>query len=819
VRAVPRRGLVLLAIVALQAALLPLAVAGADEHLEVDTIVDGLRNPRHMAIADGRLFVAEAGVGGDQCFEPDPEDPDFVMCYGTSSRVSAIDLDTDDHEVVLANLPSLAGDEGPDEPFGWFAVGAHDVALSAPDAGVVIMGLGAPPEARDLVIDEVGAGASNLATLLRADFAAGTFAVAADLADYEQQHNPDGGDPEEHGIDTNPYAVLLDGGAAIAVDAGGNSLLRVPLQAGQTPTDAIETVAVFPPNPQPFPPFIPAPRGLLLPGDPVPTSVAHDTDNDAYLVGELPGFPFQPGAARVWSVDDDGVEVEPDFHADGFATIIDLTLGPDGHLYVLEISNEGLLAAEMTGSFRGALVRYDAEDGRREVLLADPLFAPGGLVFDDDGTLYISNCGVCGDDEADGPTGEILRVTGVADAEPIAYTAPTAAATEENQPVEIDVLADASDSLAIREVVDRGAGAVLADGAITYQPSAHFSGEDRIKYQACSEDACVIGEAVISVAELPTGRYDGANRIETAIRISRGHFPAGADAVVIARSDEYPDALAGGVLAAAAEAPVLLTRGDQLHPAVIAELGRLQPSTAYILGGSAAISEAVAGAVESETPVQETVRVSGENRFATAVAIRAELAELTGEAASAVYVAEGQHPDELRGWPDALAVSYLAGHEAKPILLVRHGEVPPATAAALEDGVAAATVVGGEAAVSAAVFAAIDGVVDDVDRVSGANRYETSTAIAELAIAAGLDPNVLYLATGRNWPDALAAGPSVALDGSVLLLVDPVDLDRSAAVRAYLAEHEPFDDIDLLGGRAAISDAVEQAIRAEVAGD
>lgn len=820
------RGFMLLVAMALLATMLPLGIASADEHgIEHEIVVDGLRNPRQMDIAAGHLYVAEAGIGGQDdsdCFATEPEEPDSQICYGHTSRVTRVNLADDTDEVVLDELPSLAGPGSDEEPAGWFAVGAHDVSLRAPDDGVVIMGLGAPPEFRQVVVDETGEPrAGELGTLRHANFATDTHEPAADLAAYEQAENPDGGDPEELGIDTNPYSVLLDGDDAVVADAGGNSLLRVPVDAmgGETDTADIETIAVFPRNPQPFPRFIPEgpPPGFMFPGDSVPTSIFQDDEGD-YLVGELPGFPFQPGAARVWSVDGDGTEVDPDFYADGFATIIDLAIGPDGHLYVLEIANLGLIAAEFEGEFRGGLVRYHAETGRREVLLTDPLFAPGGMAFDEDGTLYIANCSVCGD-TADAPemTGHILRLTGVEDAEPLAFTEPVDAETDENQPVEIDVLDNDSEGLEIVAVVDQGNGATLVN-TITYQPRAHFSGEDRIKYQACNDEACVIGEAGITVNPLATGRYNGSTRIETAVRVSRGHFPAGANHVIIARSDRYPDALTGGVLAAAVNAPVLLTPSDQLHPAVIEEINRLAPATAYILGGNAAIAETVEDAVVAQTSVQQTIRVSGANRFATAAEVRDEVAEVTGVAATEVYVAEGQHENEARGWPDVLSVSYLAGNQLRPILLVTRDLLHPDTEASLREGVAAATIVGGDVAVSNEVAAQIDEIVDDVDRVFGTTRYETSYAIAELAVAAGMDPDFLYLATGRNWPDALAAGPAVALDGSVLLLVDSESLDNSPPVRTYLREHRPFADIDLLGGVGAISTAVEQQVSQEAVG-
>lgn len=91
------------------------------------------------------------------------------------------------------------------------------------------------------------------------------------------------------------------------------------------------------------------------------------------------------------------------------------------------------------------------------------------------------------------------------------------------------------------------------------------------------------------------------------------------------------------------------------------------------------------------------------------------------------------------------------------------------------------------------------------------------------AVSAGLNGSTLWLATGRNWPDALTAGPAVAALGDRFLLVDGQDLNGSPAVRDALTAHRgDIDHVRLVGGRHAISDAVaadvEQLLQAAPAG-
>jgi hypothetical protein len=70
----------------------------------------------------------------------------------------------------------------------------------------------------------------------------------------------------------------------------------------------------------------------------------------------------------------------------------------------------------------------------------------------------------------------------------------------------------------------------------------------------------------------------------------------------------------------------------------------------------------------------------------------------------------------------------------------------------------------------------------------------------------------VWIATGRAFPDALAAGPAVARLGHSLLLVDGADLDGSPATRDVLAG-APVQRVRLLGGSAAISPRVERQVR------
>jgi len=92
-------------------------------------------------------------------------------------------------------------------------------------------------------------------------------------------------------------------------------------------------------------------------------------------------------------------------------------------------------------------------------------------------------------------------------------------------------------------------------------------------------------ENVISIA--------GSNRYETSALLAAYAHPNGASSVFVATGTAYPDALTAGVVAGAKHAPIVLVRPGAIPDSVSVELLDLDPEYVTILGGSAAVSDAV----------------------------------------------------------------------------------------------------------------------------------------------------------------------------------------------------------------------------------
>ncbi|MBK9179733.1 MAG: cell wall-binding repeat-containing protein [Acidimicrobiales bacterium] len=93
-----------------------------------------------------------------------------------------------------------------------------------------------------------------------------------------------------------------------------------------------------------------------------------------------------------------------------------------------------------------------------------------------------------------------------------------------------------------------------------------------------------------------------------------------------------------------------------------------------------------------------------------------------------------------------------------------------------------------------------------VSRISGPDRYSTAASISAFLFDPGASrPSAVYVATGENYADAIAAGPAAANDRVPLLLVTKNSVPQ--ATREALASLRP-QEIRALGGTAAIADSV-----------
>ena len=346
----------------------PLAPA---PRLEVTVVATGLHNPRGLNFApNGDLYVAEAGANGTPTDLCGLMGDGSVKCAAFTGSIARIDLDSGVLTRVLTGLPSLIPEAGP--AIG--ASGPQDVVFHGMGNAYFSIGLGGDPTLRE---DYFGEFAGNYARIARFN-PSGKYSLQQDLGDYEAANNPDGFVP-----DSNPYGLFAQPGGLLVADAGGNDLLKISANG------TISTLAVFPRvnRPPGVPPPVPSVQA-------VPTSVTQCPNGNLY-VGQLTGGPFTVGIASVYRVPQGGGT--PVVAYTGFTNIIDITCGPDGSLYVLEIARNALFDNIGDG---GRLVRIAPDGTQTDVFSGPSFFAPGGVAVGPDGALYVTVASILPDDGA-----------------------------------------------------------------------------------------------------------------------------------------------------------------------------------------------------------------------------------------------------------------------------------------------------------------------------------------------------------------------------------------------------------------------------------
>jgi hypothetical protein len=335
----------------------------------------GFEGPRGLAFGpDGSLYVAEAGLGGKnstvgQC----PQVPGIgPYTGGMTARISKVDTNKK-VSVVVSGLPS--------------SVDAMGDVLGVADL-VFLNG--------DLYADLAGGGCSHgnpdfPNQILRINLKNGKWTSIANLSQALLQFPAKFTSPDDYEPDGTWYGMVSQSGSLYTVEPNHGQVFSV------TPGGKVSQVI-----------DISASQGHI-----VPTSLVFD--QGTLYVGNLNLFPIDPQWAKVMTIAK-GVLVPnplPGFAGPidsffnwnvvsskaGFTTITSMKTGPDGLLYVLELSD----FAGFPTPGMGKVVRVTRSGDIQDVVTG--LAVPTGMTFGPDGRLYVSNLGA-----APGDAGQILRI-------------------------------------------------------------------------------------------------------------------------------------------------------------------------------------------------------------------------------------------------------------------------------------------------------------------------------------------------------------------------------------------------------------------------
>lgn len=339
-------------------------------------------------------------------------------------------------------------------------------------------------------------------------------------------------------------------------------------------------------------------------------------------------------------------------------------------------------------------------------------------------------------------------------------------------------------------------------------------------------------------------RIAGLNRVQTAIeQLNASEKWANKQAnnyVIVARSDDFADALASGPLADLLDAPVLVapsaaSGATSLDSRVAAAIKEYGFKNVIFVGGTGVFPDAWRDSIKKSANVG-TERVAGATRYDTALSLAKAMTNVKRTPNGLVF----DFGDELNvgdpvwsfnnvnvyfatglNYPDALTAGAAAAANEGVVLLTRDGKMDPRTEAAVLNqrdwlGDRASHIeyhaVGGQA--KAALVDA--GIRIDAEYV-GADRYETSVKVAK-AYPKAVPLRSLTVASGENYPDGVVAGAFAANhDGPLVLTrnayVPPVVADYIRTGYADAAVNGAYTPVVVFGGEGSVSRAVSANIQ------
>ncbi|MDP4177097.1 MAG: SpoIID/LytB domain-containing protein [Bacillota bacterium] len=299
-------------------------------------------------------------------------------------------------------------------------------------------------------------------------------------------------------------------------------------------------------------------------------------------------------------------------------------------------------------------------------------------------------------------------------------------------------------------------------------------------------------------------RIGGKDRFSTSRLIAESLNNDYINNVVVATGFDYPDALAGSVLAKKLNAPILLTAGspEESNDAITYIKNHLnKDGTIYILGGQGVVSESFQTKFK-ELGFNNITRLGGTNRQDTAVKIADKI---NSDASTLPVVIATQN-----NFPDALSISPVAALKGYPLLLSGKDSLGDEVKKYLiANKPSKVYIAGGTGVISDQVKNEIKSTLgygdDSVLRFGGKDRYETSRIINSELFT---NPDEVMVATGMDFPDALTGSVYAADKNSPIILADDNSSQEAENYIKYLGINSKNVQISVFGLQGAVSDNV-----------
>jgi putative cell wall-binding protein len=359
-----------------------------------------------------------------------------------------------------------------------------------------------------------------------------------------------------------------------------------------------------------------------------------------------------------------------------------------------------------------------------------------------------------------------------------------------------------------------------------FGPQAEPMGNDKLivgwmdsregSYDSDNQDVYVAKVDFAAGGAVPQASTDQTDPVALSVALSKRHYPGGGEGamlsgfatrnatnVVIVNRDDPATAIAASVLARANNSPLLLSPAGGLTADVKAEISRLAPAGAIVVGDASALSAQVAADAAAASggnfAAGDVVRISALD----SATLAAGMATVMDKRSAAEKAADAPAFDAVvianPAGPDAAAATGLAAARRLPILFVSTNAIPAPTASALSSlDINRAIVIGDTSQVSSAVRSSLP----TSTRLAGTNQYGTSQEVVDESVRRGLPTNMVYVANGTRPMDAALLGAGVGRSTGIMVL-SPGPTNTTAASTLADTGLKGVDRMVLVNGAVA----------------
>ena len=205
--------------------------------------------------------------------------------------------------------------------------------------------------------------------------------------------------------------------------------------------------------------------------------------------------------------------------------------------------------------------------------------------------------------------------------------------------------------------------------------------------------------------------------------------------------------------------------------------------------------------IEKALSNKQRIRIAGRNRRETALGI----SRIKFNSSSKIILVNQD------SFADSLTASVLAERMNVPILLTDSKNLSPEVLLEMQRlKTSEALILGGKSAVSNNVEEKLKSMKVKVERLAGEDRYETSALVAEKVYKMSGHNKGAIIASGEDYPDALAIAPVAARDSQPILLVKNNEMPEKIE---DILVYNSVKDVTIVGGEKSVSTDIENKLK------